>query len=100
MYDDRSDFTQVTSITTPVILHGVASPESLLPELLAHLNRGVDVPDLHEGVVPPAHDARPVRRESDGAHAARVSCERAHLGFRCLRNLNLVDYFPEGSQAF
>ena len=47
--------------------------------MAAHLDSGLDVPDLHEPVTRPADDARAVPRESDGPHGVRVTRQRAHL---------------------
>ena len=47
--------------------------------MAAHLDSGLDAPDLHEVVVRPADDASAVRRESDGLHPVRVTRQRVHL---------------------
>ena len=66
---------------------GITSPENPIQPLAspsarfmaAHLDSGLDVPDLHEVVVRPADDASAVPRESDGPHQVRVTCQRVHL---------------------
>ena len=47
--------------------------------MAAHLDSGLDVPDLHELVLRPADDASAVPRESDRPHPFRVTRQRAHL---------------------
>ena len=47
--------------------------------MAAHLDSGLDVPDLHAPVDRPADDARAVPGESDGPHGARVTLQRANL---------------------
>ena len=47
--------------------------------MTAHLDSGLDVPDLHEVVTRPAYDAIAVRGESDGPHQSRVTRQRANL---------------------
>ena len=47
--------------------------------MAAHLDSGLDVPDLHELVKRPSDDALAVPRESDGPHQVRVTRQRANL---------------------
>ena len=47
--------------------------------MAAHLDSGLDVPDLLAVVVRPADDASAVPRKSDGLNPARVTRQRVHL---------------------
>ena len=46
---------------------------------LQNLGARLSVPDLDEPVKRPADDELAVRREGDGGHPVRVTCQRAHL---------------------
>ena len=48
----------------------------------AHLGSSRGVPDLHDVIVRPAHDALPVPRKSDAPHHGAMPSERAHLPTR------------------
>ena len=77
------DSERVQRLTPRLFLPGNPNPTpSASPSarcMAAHLDSGLDVPDLHELISRPADDASAVPRESDGPHTAPVTRKRAHL---------------------